>query len=91
MQSGLLWFDNSTRPLAEKLAIVAHRYQQKFGVTPDTCYVNPVDAPTDPNVILNPTAPPHDQKRIQVSAKQTIMRDYLWLGVANPQPTPVSL
>jgi hypothetical protein len=41
MQSGLLWFDNSPgRELSSKVEDAAHRYREKFGVAPDTCYVN---------------------------------------------------
>lgn len=42
MLTGLLWFDDDPRrDLAAKVAEAAQRYQQKFGVVPDTCYVNP--------------------------------------------------
>jgi hypothetical protein len=41
MQIGLLWFDNSAdRGLAAKIEDAARRYQEKFGVSPNTCYVN---------------------------------------------------
>ena len=41
MQMGLLWFDNDpNRELAAKVEDAARRYREKFGVTPDTCYVS---------------------------------------------------
>jgi len=39
---GLLWFDDDPRrSLAEKIEEAARRYREKFGMDPDTCYVNP--------------------------------------------------
>ena len=41
MQTGLLWFDSDpSRELAAKVEDAARRYREKFGVMPDTCYVN---------------------------------------------------
>ena len=41
MQTGLLWFDNNpSRELVAKIEDAARRYHAKFGVPPDTCYVN---------------------------------------------------
>ena len=42
METGLLWFDNdSERPLRVKIERAARRYQEKFGVHPNACLVNP--------------------------------------------------
>ncbi|HLF27197.1 MAG TPA: hypothetical protein VJG32_12750 [Anaerolineae bacterium] len=42
MREGLLWFDDDPRRrIDEKVQQAAARYRQKFGVTPDVCYVNP--------------------------------------------------
>lgn len=91
MQSGLLWYAKSAKSLTEKIADAANRYQQKFGTLPDTCFVNPSDAPANSHIVLNPTAAPQQQKQIHVIAKKTIMRDYLWLGVSAPQRTTFPL
>ncbi len=41
MQVGLLWFDNDPgRGVNAKIQDAAQRYREKFGVAPDTCYVN---------------------------------------------------
>ena len=41
MQVGLLWFDSDpARALGVKIQEAARRYREKFGVPPDTCYVN---------------------------------------------------
>ena len=41
IQEGLLWFDdNPTRPVSDKIERAVQRYQQKYGHTPDVCYVH---------------------------------------------------
>ena len=48
MQTGLLWFDNGAdRDLEAKVREAARRYQEKFGASPDTCYVNGSDLAGD--------------------------------------------
>ena len=70
MKSGLLWYDASTQDMAAKILQAAARYQQKFGVKPDTCFVNPRDVPQEGQV-----------QGIQIKSKTTIMPNYIWLGV----------
>lgn len=42
MRVGWLWFDNDPgRTTEEKIRRAAERYREKFGQTPDTCYVHP--------------------------------------------------
>ena len=42
MEVGLLWYDDDpARDLAEKVGRAARRYRQKFGASPDICYVHP--------------------------------------------------
>jgi len=70
MQSGLLWYDNSTLDMTAKILQAAARYQQKFGVKPDTCFVNPKDAPHVATV-----------QGIHIKTKLTAMPNYFWLGI----------
>ena len=71
MKSGLLWYDNSTQDMTAKILQAAARYQQKFGVKPDTCFVNPKDAPHTASV-----------QGIHIKSKHTIMPNHIWLGVS---------
>ena len=43
MDLDLLWFDDSKRPLAEKLATALERYYAKFGEVANRVYCNPAD------------------------------------------------
>ncbi|MBI4675592.1 MAG: hypothetical protein HY741_28440 [Chloroflexi bacterium] len=70
MKSGLLWYDASANDITAKIMQAATRYQQKFGVKPDTCFVNPHDVPQVEKV-----------QGIQIKSKATIMPNHLWLGI----------
>lgn len=42
MKTGLLWFDDSAKvPLATKVENAARRYRERFGRSPNVCYVHP--------------------------------------------------
>ena len=71
MKSGLLWYDASAQDMTAKILQAAARYQQKFGVKPDTCFVNPKDAPHAASV-----------QGIHIKSKTTIMPNHIWLGVS---------
>jgi hypothetical protein len=71
MKSGLLWYDASVNTIEKKIAEASKRYKEKFGVEPNTCFVNPVDLKTKPDVT-----------RIKVLAKPTILPNHLWLGIS---------
>lgn len=71
MKEGLLWYDdNPSRDLAEKIALAAQRYRQKFGVAPDICYVHPSTLSEKDKV----------DGRIRVTALPTVLRHHFWLG-----------
>lgn len=72
MRSGMLVFNNSKTPLTQKIQVAARRYQEKFGTAPDTCFVNPADVADVKTV-----------DAINVAPKNTILRNHLWLGIAN--------
>jgi hypothetical protein len=74
MKSGLLWFDGSKKPITEKIQDAAKRYQEKFGIAPDMCFVNPRDFETESKTKPGLT--------IQVASKTTIMPNHIWLGVS---------
>ncbi len=73
MKSGLLWFDNSPKTLTEKIESAAKRYREKFGQSPDTCFVNPRDFDTQT---------PAQHQGVTIGTKATVMPNHLWLGVS---------
>ena len=72
MQTGLLWFDSDPqRGLAAKIEDAARRYREKFGVPPDTCYVN--------QAALGADAPAGMALRIVPAVN--ILPHHFWVGV----------
>lgn len=77
MEFGLLWFDASPKvPVAEKIAEAAERYEEKYGQTPNTCYVHPttgeVAAPL--RIVPSPVVRPH----------------HFWLGIESDPSQPIT-
>jgi hypothetical protein len=88
MQVGLLWFDNDPRrEVAAKALDAARRYREKFGVIPDTCYVN--NAMLDGREMVVPL-PSADQAVLRIRPAAHIRPHHFWVGVegttANPTP-----
>lgn len=92
MRSGLLWYDNSAKSLTEKIQGAAKRYNQKFGVMPDTCFVNPSDVNENTPASMNALsgAAGAVEAQIAIGTKATIMPNHLWLGVSNPVAVPLA-
>lgn len=41
METFMLWYDASNKPLSEKVKAAAHFYRKKYGRMPDLCLVHP--------------------------------------------------
>jgi hypothetical protein len=73
MKEGLLWYDDDAlRDLAQKVRLAVRRYRQKFGRTPDMCYVHPsmLDGITGELKIDG----------VCVAAQTPMLRHHFWLG-----------
>ena len=79
MQSGLLWFDNNpARELSAKLEEAARRYRDKFGIIPDTCYVN--QAAVSGSIVTIQLAG-LSGKPLRVLPAGNILPHHFWIGV----------
>ena len=77
MQAGLLWYDSEPgRTVAAKAAAAAERFEQKFGVVPDVCYVNARTLQEGEDSI-----PFHDGQLRLVPANN-ILINHFWIGLA---------
>ena len=76
MQTGLLWYDGDpNRGLVAKIEDAARRYREKFGQTPDTCYINSsvLAVVGAPNVVSN--------MAVRVVPATNILPNHFWVGV----------
>ena len=79
MQTGLLWFDNSpNRELVAKVEDAARRYHTKFGVPPDTCYVN--QAALQGQELRIPLGMAQG-KVVRVVSASNILLHHFWVGI----------
>lgn len=69
MKQGLLWFSNNGS-MVQAIMDAAKRYQEKFGIAPNVCYVNRQDWSESLTV-----------EGITIKMKPTIMPKHLWIGV----------
>ncbi len=70
IQENLLWFDdNPIRSISDKIERAAQRYQQKYGHTPDVCYIHPGEGEADP------------AGSIKVLPAKSVLPHHFWLGV----------
>lgn len=72
MKEGLLWYDDSRRELVEKIDGAARRYRQKFGMSPDICYVHPSLLTGDDKMQL--------VRGVRVSSKPSVLQHHFWVG-----------
>ena len=76
MNAGLLWFDNDpSRTIAAKVVAAAERFTQKFGATPDVCYVNARSLTAD--LVI-----PFGEGQITVTPVKNILANHFWVGIA---------
>lgn len=79
MREGLLWYDDDPRrTLAEKVERAARRYQHKFGVRPNRCYVHPSAFACEPQGLK--------VDGVTVAALYSVLRHHFWVGHEEPQP-----
>jgi hypothetical protein len=73
IQEGLLWFDDDpARATGDKIARAAQRYRQKYGHSPDVCYVHPAHL-KESSLGLS--------EEIKVLPAKSVLPHHFWLGV----------
>lgn len=76
MKTGMLWYDNDPKTdLPAKIERAAAYYRQKYGQTPNLCFVHPS---------MLKDAPPPDRNGIEVKTTRQVLPYHLWLGIHEP-------
>ncbi len=74
MNIGMLWFDNDSKTdLATKIHQAADYYRNKYGKTPDMCFVHP-------SMVENVT---YQGNGIELRTSRSVLPNHLWIGVNN--------
>jgi hypothetical protein len=75
LKEGLLWHDAGDADLACKVDAAARRYEEKFGVKPDTCHVHPI-------MLAKDVTTPRRVGQIRVLGDPCVLPNHFWVGVA---------
>ena len=68
----MLWFDDSPKPLGEKIREAAAYYLKKYGVPASACYINPEALPATSILPI--------VWGIIVARKHNVLPNHLWIG-----------
>jgi hypothetical protein len=79
MREGLLWYDDDPgRNLAEKVGRAVRRYEQKYGATPNVCYVHPSSVGDDGRGLK--------VGGVVVATRLSVLRHHFWVGREEKHP-----
>ena len=71
MNIGLLWFDGK-HPLEKAVVDATQHYEERFGVAPNVCYVNPAALPDGEATQV---------QEVEVRPSARILEHHYWIGV----------
>ncbi len=72
MNIGMLWFDNDNKTdLAGKIKRAMDYYQNKYGQTPNLCFVHPSMLPNTPS----------PETGVELRTTRSVLPNHFWLGV----------
>lgn len=72
MNTGMLWFDNDPKTnLLSKIERATRYYQEKYGITPNVCYLHPSMIKTEPM----------KTNLIDIRPNQLVLPNHLWIGL----------
>jgi hypothetical protein len=72
MNIGMLWFDNDSKTdLPAKIKRAATYYKEKYGQTPNLCFVHPSMV----------KAPAPSEVGIELRTTRSVLPNHFWLGV----------
>jgi hypothetical protein len=80
MHTGMLWFDNSTSTLNQKILKAMDYYQKKYGRRPSLCLINPSMLETN-------------QKKLEIDGLtvrpyRPVLPGHIWIGIEDMPTSP---
>jgi hypothetical protein len=77
MHAGMLWFDNSSKTLEDKVKKATEYYKNKYGRSPDLCLVHPSMIKGNPQNNVKVT----DVDGMTVRAFRPVLPGHIWIGI----------
>ena len=79
MDIGMLWFDNDKKSDYEaKIERAAAYYRDKYGKTPNLCFVHPCMIP---NANRNAEKPSLKSQGVEIRTSKTMLPNHFWIGI----------
>jgi hypothetical protein len=73
MNIGMLWFDNDIKAdLPTKIQRAADYYKNKYGRTPNLCFVHP-------SMVVSPEK---QTGEVELRTSRSVLPNHLWLGIS---------
>ena len=89
MEIGMLWFDNDKKTDYEaKIERAATYYRNKYGKTPNLCFVHPCMIPINGSKNTEKTS--IKSQGVEVRTSKTMLPNHFWIGI-NRQESTVTL
>ena len=80
MDIGMLWFDNDKKSDYEvKIERAATYYRDKYGKTPNLCFVHPCMIPN--NVSSDAEKTSMKSQGVEVRTSKTMLPNHFWIGI----------
>jgi hypothetical protein len=73
VRSGLLWYDDDPeRTLIDKVSRAVNRYERKYGLAPDVCFVHPS--------ALSDDGSEKSADGVLIAPLPTVLINHMWVG-----------
>ena len=94
MDIGMLWFDNDKQDdLRVKIERAAAYYRNKYGKTPNLCFVHPCMIPPlpgeSPSTVVSEAAekPQIKSQGVEIRTSNTMLPNHFWIGINRQEST----
>lgn len=79
MNIGMLWFDNDPKTeIDSKIERAAHYYKDKYGKSPNLCFVNPTMIGSESTEATGTSTQSGD---ISVRTSDSVLPNHFWIGI----------
>lgn len=79
MHTGMLWWDGSSIPLAQKIQKAVEYYMRKYGRKPDLCLVHPSMLEKEQSTEID---------GLTVRPYRPVLAGHIWIGIEDKQEAP---
>ena len=93
MEIGMLWFDNDKKSDTEaKIERAATYYRNKYGKTPNLCFVHPCMIPNDRNQMADKIEQKVEtsslkSQGVEIRTSKTMLPNHFWIGINRQETT----